>query len=161
MRGVPAFAPARAAVCGRGRVLDVNAAGWLRSSAGRGRARTAPAGPDTAGGGWNADLAKAVAEREVPLGLTHNRASVSVSGPNGDYWLDPGCTHVLAQVKADLRAQLEYAREQEIAAGVRADVFVASLTTTHVADRPTGADVVLDRLTDRREVRAGASASRE
>lgn len=160
MRGVPAFAPARAAVCGRGRVLDVNAAGWLRSSAGRGRARTAPAGPvsDTDA---DADLAKAVAEREVPLGLTHNRASVSVSGPNGDYWLDPGCTHVLAQVKADLRAQLEYAREQEIAAGVRADVFVASLTTTHVADRPTGADVVLDRLTDRREVRAGASASRE
>lgn len=160
MRGAPAFAPARAAVCGRGRVLDVNAAGWLRSSAGRGRARTAPAGPvsDTDA---DADLAKAVAEREVPLGLTHNRASVSVSGPNGDYWLDPGCTHVLAQVKADLRAQLEYAREQEIAAGVRADVFVASLTTTHVADRPTGADVVLDRLTDRREVRAGASASRE
>lgn len=147
-------------MCGRGRVLDVNAAGWLRSSAGRGRARTAPAGPvsDTDA---DADLAKAVAEREVPLGLTHNRASVSVSGPNGDYWLDPGCTHVLAQVKADLRAQLEYAREQEIAAGVRADVFVASLTTTHVADRPTGADVVLDRLTDRREVRAGASASRE
>ncbi|WP_371635048.1 hypothetical protein OG988_05345 [Streptomyces zaomyceticus] len=138
----------------------MNAAGWLRSSAGRGRARTAPAGPvsDTDA---DADLAKAVAEREVPLGLTHNRASVSVSGPNGDYWLDPGCTHVLAQVKADLRAQLEYAREQEIAAGVRADVFVASLTTTHVADRPTGADVVLDRLTDRREVRAGASASRE
>ncbi|WP_328489906.1 dihydropteroate synthase [Streptomyces zaomyceticus] len=70
----------------------------------------------TTDGGWNADLAKVVAEREVPLVLTHNRASVSVTGPNGGYWLDPGYTDVFAEVMADLRAQLEYAREQGIAA---------------------------------------------
>ncbi|MFE0339795.1 dihydropteroate synthase, partial [Streptomyces sp. NPDC058955] len=70
----------------------------------------------TTDGGWNADLAKVVAEREVPLVLTHNRASVSVTGPHGGYWLDPGYTDVFAEVMADLRAQLDYAREQGIAA---------------------------------------------
>ncbi|MFE9040580.1 MULTISPECIES: dihydropteroate synthase [unclassified Streptomyces] len=70
----------------------------------------------TTDGGWNTDLAKVVAEREVPLVLTHNRASVSVTGPHGGYWLDPGYTDVFAEVMADLRAQLEYAREQGIAA---------------------------------------------
>ncbi|MFB7541751.1 HAD-IA family hydrolase [Streptomyces zaomyceticus] len=48
-----------------------------------------------------------------------------------------------------------------IAAGVRAGMFVAALTTTHTADRLTGADVVLDRLTDLRDIGAAAPAARE
>ncbi|MFG3049550.1 dihydropteroate synthase [Kitasatospora sp. NPDC048239] len=70
----------------------------------------------TTDGGWNADLAKVVAEREVPLVLTHNRRSVAVTGPNGGYWLDAGYRDVLAEVMADLREQLAYAQEQGIAA---------------------------------------------
>ncbi|MFJ6610146.1 dihydropteroate synthase [Streptomyces sp. NPDC091289] len=68
----------------------------------------------TTDGRWNADLARVVAERRVPLVLTHNRKSVSVTGPNGGYWLDAGYQDVVAEVMADLRDQLAYAQDQGI-----------------------------------------------
>ncbi|TXS07825.1 HAD family hydrolase [Streptomyces sp. adm13(2018)] len=47
-----------------------------------------------------------------------------------------------------------------VAAGGRAGMFVAALTTTHPADRLTGADVVLDRLVDLPEVWSPARSGR-
>ena len=75
----------------------------------------------TTDGGWNADLARVVAERQVPLVLTHNRMCVSVTGPNGGYWLDAGYQDVVAEVMADLHDQLAYAQAQ----GIPRDLLIA------------------------------------
>ncbi|TXS05032.1 dihydropteroate synthase, partial [Streptomyces sp. adm13(2018)] len=108
----------------------------------------------TTDGAWNTDLAKVVAEREVPLVLTHNRASVSVTGPNGGYWLDPGYTDVFAEVMADLRAQLEYAREQ----GIAADRLIADFGLG-MGKTPAQNLVLFENLSAMRELGAPALLS--
>ncbi|MFJ9517203.1 dihydropteroate synthase [Kitasatospora sp. NPDC101801] len=108
----------------------------------------------TTDGGWNADLAKVVAEREVPLVLTHNRRSVSVTGANGGYWLDPGYQDVLAEVLADLRAQLEYAQEQ----GIAADRLIADFGLG-MGKTPAQNLVLFENLATMRELGAPALLS--
>ncbi|SEM10909.1 dihydropteroate synthase [Streptacidiphilus jiangxiensis] len=71
----------------------------------------------TTEGGWNADLAKVVAERGAPLILTnHPPAQGAVVGPNGPYFPHVPLDDVLADVTADLHAQIAYAQDMGIPA---------------------------------------------